>query len=396
MNTILTDFRKNWLNLLPLSFTRPISKFRIGIYTIDEKWQKYLDADCSFITEAYLTEKYPVEITDDNFLINSIVLPDKNIAKKISHLGTNEVLFSDNIFLAARVSASDIEKIKASDLNGFQKIQFNGEIAYIKNLWDIFLQNASEISKDIELLKPEKITHTIGNSNTIIGNPDDLIVEEGVSAECVIFNVTDGPVYLGRNALIMEGSMLKGPISIGENSMVKMGAKIYQGTTIGPHCRAAGEINNSVLFGYSNKAHDGFLGNAVLGEWCNLGAGTNNSNLKNNYEPVKVWNHDANHFESTGLTFCGLFMADHSKCSINTMFNTGTVVGVSTNIFGSGFPRNIIPSFSWGGSAGYIEYDIEKAIETAARVMQRRNIELNVHDRKILRTIFDITKEYRK
>ena len=396
MNTILIDFKENWLNLLPLSFTRPISKFRIGIFTINEKWEKYLNTECSFLTEDYLSKKYPVIIEDHNLIINSIILPDKSLAGIITKLDQNDILLSGDIFLAAKVSAAAIEKIRNQDLTGFQQIQYTGELFSIKKNWDIFLQNAAEIKKDVELIRFNDRSQNISTTNTIIGNPNDLIIEEGVTAECAIFNVTDGPIYIGKHSLIMEGAMLKGPIAIGEHSMVKMGAKIYQGTTIGPHCRAGGEINNSVLFGYTNKSHDGFLGQAVLGEWCNIGADTNNSNLKNNYDEVKVWNYKEKSFVGTGLIFCGLFMGDHSKCAINTMFNTGTTVGVGANIFGNGFPRTFIPSFSWGGPAGFIDYDIDKALETARTVMGRRNIELDKKEENILRTIFDQTKEFRK
>lgn len=398
MNTILIDFEANWVNLLPLSFTRPVSKFRIGIFTINEKWEKYLDLEsaCSFLTQDYLSKKYPAKIEDFNLLINSIILPNSDLARIISNLENNDILLSANTFIAAKVSATDIEKIKNQNFIDFQHKEYEGELICIQNNWDIFLQNASEIKKDVELVRSKVKSQVISKTNTIIGNPNDLILEEGVSAECVIFNVSEGPIFIGKDSLIMEGSILKGPISIGEHSMVKMGAKIYQGTTIGPHCRAGGEISNSVFFGYSNKSHDGFLGQAVLGEWCNLGADTNNSNLKNNYEEVKVWNYKEKSFINTGLTFCGLFMGDHSKCSINTMFNTGTTVGVSSNIFGSGFPRTFIPSFSWGGASGFTDYNIEKALKTARIVMNRRNIDLDQKEEKILRTIFDKTIDYRK
>lgn len=395
MNIILLDLEANWLNLLPLSFTRPIGKFRVGVFTLDEKWRSYLGFHCSFITEDYLSDKFPVHISDDNYIINSVILPDENLAREILKLEKNEALFSKNTFLAVRVGSDKIEKVKNLEFNGFAIREFDKTIHSVLNIWDIFLLNGDEIKKDIEIIKPGIKPFSLSKTNVIIGNPEDLIIDENVSAECVVFNVTDGPVYIGRNALIMEGSMIKGPASIGDNSIVKMGARIYQGTTIGPSCRAAGEINNSVFFGNSNKAHDGFLGNSVLGEWCNLGADTNNSNLKNNYDIVKVWNYKSKSFVNTGQTFCGLFMADHSKCSINTMFNTGTVVGVSANIFGSGFPRTFIPSFSWGGSAGFTDYNIEKAIETAIRVMQRRNIILDDIDKRILRTIYEKTIEYR-
>jgi UDP-N-acetylglucosamine diphosphorylase/glucosamine-1-phosphate N-acetyltransferase len=396
MNTILLDFKENWLNLLPLSFTRPVGKFRIGIFTINEKWEKYLNTECSYITEDYLSEKYPAKIEEHNLIINSIILPDKNLAGFISKLNQHDLLISGDLFIAANVSPDEVEKIRNQDLSGFRQIQYTGEVTCIKKNWDIFLHNASEIRKDVELVRPGITSHSISKTNVIIGNPDDLIIEEGVWAECVVFNVTDGPIYIGKDAILMEGSMLKGPVAIGEHSMVKMGAKIYQGTTIGPYCRAGGEINNSVFFGYSNKSHDGFLGQAVLGEWCNIGADSNNSNLKNNYDEVKVWNYKEKCFMGTGLIFCGLFMGDHSKCAINTMFNTGTTVGVSANIFGCGFPRTFIPSFTWGGASGFIDYDIEKALETARIVMSRRNIELDKIEEKILRTIFERTIEFRK
>jgi UDP-N-acetylglucosamine diphosphorylase/glucosamine-1-phosphate N-acetyltransferase len=396
MNTILIDFRENWLNLLPFTFTRPIAKFRTGIFTIEEKWQKYINTQCSFITEDYLSEKYHQKTADENLIINSIILPDHTIVDAIKKLKMNEALFKGDIFIAAMVSASDVELIKNEEYSKFHIKQYTSNPTCIFKSWDIFLHNASEIKKDVELIRAQVKKHTLSRSNVVIGNPGDLILEEGVQAECVVFNVTDGPIYVGKDAVLMEGAMIKGPVAIGEHSMVKMGAKIYQGTTIGPYCRAGGEINNSVFFGYSNKSHDGFLGQAVLGEWCNIGADTNNSNLKNNYEEVKVWNYKEKSFIKTGLTFCGLFMGDHSKCAINTMFNTGTTVGVAANIFGCGFPRTFIPSFTWGGAAGFVDYDVSKALETARIMMGRRNIQLDAQDEKILKAIFDKTSEFKK
>ena len=396
MNCILLDFRENWLNLLPFSFTRPIGKFRIGIFTIEEKWNRYLNTQCSFITEEYLTAKYPAVTADINLVINSILLPDKKLVQAVKTLADHEMLYSGDLFLAGKIAANDLYKLQSGETKGYAIKQYSGAIVTVRNNWDIFLLNGDEIKKDAELVRPSIKPYALSGTNVVIGDPANLLIDEGVNAECVVFNVTDGPIYIGKEALLMEGSMIKGPSAIGEHTMVKMGAKIYQGTTIGPYCRAGGEINNSVFFGYSNKSHDGFLGNAVLGEWCNLGADTNNSNLKNNYEKVKVWNYRQKSFIDSGLTFCGLFMGDHSKCAINTMFNTGTTVGVSANIFGSGFPRTFIPSFTWGGSQGFIDYDIEKVLATARIVMGRRDVSLDAEDEKILRTIFDQTKEFRK
>jgi UDP-N-acetylglucosamine diphosphorylase/glucosamine-1-phosphate N-acetyltransferase len=235
----------------------------------------------------------------------------------------------------------------------------------------------------------------LNNSCRNIGK-GKIFIEEGASANDTTFNTTTGCIYIGKDAEVMEGSVVRGPFALCEHSVLKMSSKIYGATTIGPHSKVGGEVNNSVVFGYSNKAHDGFLGNSVIGEWCNLGADTNNSNLKNNYANVKLWNYSGENFIDTGLQFCGLIMGDHSKCGINTMFNTGTVAGVSSNIFGSGFPRNFIPSFSWGGAQGFTTYRFEHAIETAQLVMQRRNTELTDNDKDILKYIFDNDEKFRK
>jgi UDP-N-acetylglucosamine diphosphorylase/glucosamine-1-phosphate N-acetyltransferase len=278
-----------------------------------------------------------------------------------------------------------------SDLTGSKK---NSSARKINFCWDIFTMNESAMSDDFQLLTKGKKSLPISSTNRVI-NPGSIFLEEGAKVECTMLNASAGPIYIGRNAEVMEGAMIRGPFSLGEQSQLKLGSKIYGATTIGPHCRVGGEVSNSVIFGYSNKAHDGFLGNSVIGEWCNLGADSNNSNLKNNYSQVKMWNYREENYINTGLTFCGLMMGDHSKCSINTMFNTGTVVGVSANIFGTGFPPKFIPSFSWGGSDGFKTYRLEEAVEVASRVYERRGMKLADAEQKILKYLFDATTKFR-
>jgi UDP-N-acetylglucosamine diphosphorylase/glucosamine-1-phosphate N-acetyltransferase len=392
MNYILfDDFR--WDNLLPLTFTRPSSEIRIGILTIREKWERILGTKCSWLTKDYLSEKYPVSAGNGNILLNGTILPNSSVLQEIRKLMTGQALEKENTILAVR--SDEIIDCTAFDcFKDYDKVKFNGEFLQLNHPWDIFTYNGDAIRSDFELLTNGKKTGHLSKTNTLL-NPQNIFVEEGVKAESVTLNASTGPIYLGRNSEIMEGSTIRGPFALCENSTVKMGGKIYGPTTIGPSSKVGGEINNSVIIGYSNKAHDGFLGNSVIGEWCNIGADSNNSNLKNTYGPVRLWSYPEEKFIHTGLTFCGLIMGDHSKCGINTMFNTGTVVGVSANIFGSGFPRNFIPSFSWGGPQGYFVYKPEQAFEVAKEVMSKRNIEFDEKDRKILQTIFEMTKKYR-
>lgn len=392
MNYILFDDSR-WNNLLPLTFTRPASEIRIGILSIREKWERMLETKCSWITRDYLSEKYTLIQEKDNILLNGTVLPNTGILEEIKKLKSGQVLEAKGAILAARsgelFDCSDPESFK-----GFKKIFFDGEFIQLNHLWDIFTFNGEAITSDYELVTRGSKTIRLNKTNTLL-NPGNIFAEEGVRAESVTLNATTGPIWLGKDSEIMEGSTIRGPFALCENSVVKMGTKIYGPTTIGPSSLAGGEIKNSVIIGYSNKAHDGFLGNSVLGEWCNIGADSNNSNLKNTYAPVRLWSYPDEKFIPTGLLFCGLIMGDHSKCGINTMFNTGTVVGVSANIFGSGFPRNFIPSFSWGGPQGYFVYRLEQALEVAGEVMKRRNKELDDKEKKILETVFEMTKKYR-
>jgi UDP-N-acetylglucosamine diphosphorylase/glucosamine-1-phosphate N-acetyltransferase len=390
MNYILFDgpFRNN---LLPLTFTRPVADIRVGILTIREKWEAYLDSTTTTVTEDYLSEKYPMVEMEENIMINASYLPNFELVEMVKGLENNQAIFKDEDIIAFFTKEAQ-ENI---DFSTFEAIEFNDDIIRIEHTWDIFSKNGEAIQDDFNLITKDRKSKPIPSSNNVI-DPENIFIEEGATLEFVTLNATNGPIYIGKDTLIMEGALVRGPFALCEGAIVKMGAKIYGPTTIGPHSKVGGEVNNSVLFAYSNKGHDGFLGNAVLGEWCNLGADTNNSNLKNDYSEVRLWDYQTESFTKTGLQFCGLIMGDHSKCAINTMFNTGTVVGVNANIFGSGFPRNFIPSFTWGGYGGFTTYLTKKAFEVAKTVMSRRNMEFTQQDADILEHVFEQTKKYRR
>lgn len=380
-------------NLLPLTFTRPVSEIRVGILTITDKWKHFLGDGHSFLTKEYLSEKYPTNIKDHELLlINGGICPDKNLVDAILKLNAGEALISDNCVIAGVLRSGPKDTPLISDF--YSTTIYNQPILQIANPWDIFRFNGEALERDFELITKNRKSESISTTNTVL-NPSRVFIEKGAKVECSILNAETGPIYIASDSEVMEGSIVRGPFALCEHSALKMGAKIYGPTTIGPHSKVGGEVNNSVIFGYSNKAHDGFLGNSVIGEWCNLGADSNNSNLKNNYAEIKLWNYKKKGFVKTGLQFCGLIMGDHSKCGINTMFNTATVVGVSANIFGCGFPRNFIPSFSWGGAGGFSIYKTEKAFETAEIVMSRRDIKLTDIDKRILQNIFEQTDEFR-
>ena len=382
MNVILFDSNRS--NFYPLSYTRPISEFRIGILTIKEKWTHYYK-NISTKTEDYLVSKYPIRKQKENLWIDASVLPSKELKTELDSLRNGEVLESNGKIIAFKnlnYSFKNLNKINTSIL-----------VNSIENIWDIFSDNGREIEADFKLLTKARKSQKISDTNTVIGK--HIFVEKGAKISCSILNAENGPIYIGKNTEIMEGAIIRGPFAMGENAVLKMGSKIYGPTTLGPHCKVGGEVNNSVFFGYSSKAHDGFLGNSVIGEWCNLGADTNNSNLKNNYAEVKLWNYEMERFKKTGLQFCGLIMGDHSKCGINTMFNTGTVIGVSANIFGSGFPRNFVPSFSWGGASGFQVYKLPKVFEVASKVFERRKLDFDENEQNILSEVYDMTKRYR-
>ncbi len=383
-----------WEDLLPITFTRPIADIRVGILTIKEKWELHLKGRGSYITQDYLSDKFPIRISNDNYVINSRLLPNKKVVELISSLELNEAFLIDDMLVAARMNKTQFDSLVSNDdikeLNGINLSKHNQHLEFISRPHHIFQRNGEEIKKDYKLLTSGKTSQPIPEG-TLTVNPQEIFIEAGAKVTFATLNASKGPIYIGRDAEIMEGSNIRGPFALCESSYVKMGAKIYGDTTIGPHCKVGGEVGNSVFIGYSNKGHDGYLGNAVIGEWCNLGADTNSSNLKNNYADVRVWNYRSKRFETTESQFCGLIMGDHSKSGINTMFNTGTVVGVGSNVYGSGFPRTFIPSYAWGGASGYITHRINKMLEVAELVMTRRSVTLDPKDRIILEHIFHTT-----
>ncbi|MBR9919578.1 MAG: glucose-1-phosphate thymidylyltransferase [Bacteroidetes bacterium] len=385
--------------LLPLTYTRPVCELRVGILSIREKWEKHLGGKASYITQDYLNEKYPINISSDNYVINGSLLPTDDILRLVKDLKPSVALLhgESEDLIAARLTQDQftrlIENNDPDDISGLKIDKFPPRL--VDSLTKIFTYNGSEIESDFNLLTRGRTSAPLSATNTLIGD-GPVFLEEGAWVEGATLNAQNGPIYIGKNATVMEGSMLRGPIAVCDNATIKMGAKIYGETTIGPWSKAGGEIGNSVLYAYSNKGHDGYLGNSVIGEWCNIGADTNVSNLKNNYTEVRLWDYPSQRFQPTGEQFCGLIMGDHSKCGINTMFNTGTVVGVSANIFGDGYPRNFIPSFAWGGASGFSTYDLEKAYDTAEKVMARRSQNLSHAERLILMRVFEDSAVHRR
>lgn len=381
-------------SLRPLTFTRPVANLRIGILTIAEKWGKYLQSDFSFQTQSWLQDKFPLKIEADNLFINGSVCPDELLLKAIDRLKTGEALIYNDLLVAVKLDEKDAVGFDFNKV--FDKITvLEHSPVIIRYPEEIFRNNDTELRKDFALLTGGRKSASISSTNTIIGN--DFFAEESAVAECSTFNTTNGPIYLANDTEVWEGTHIRGAFALCEHSQVKMGAKIYGATTVGPYSRVGGELNNAVIWGYSSKGHEGYLGNAVMGEWCNIGADSNNSNLKNNYEDIKLWDYTTQRFRKTGLQFCGLIMADHAKCAINTMFNTGTVVGVSANVFGAGFPRNFIPDFSWGGPQGLDVYTLKKMFETAGKVFARREHRtFDENEQNILKKVFELTEEHRR
>ena len=399
---LTSNFKKNIMNyilfdgpvrnqLLPFTYTRPVADIRVGILTIREKWELYLQTTTTTVTEDYLADKYPMVELEENVMLNASYLPNNELVELIVGLEKNQAIFKDEDIIAFYTTDAQEE----IDFDTYEAIEFDNDITKIEHTWEIFSKNGEAILQDFELLTKDRKSEPIPTSNNIIA-PENIFIEEGAVVQFATLNASAGPIYIGKDAEIMEGSLVRGPLALCDHATLKLGAKIYGPTTIGPHSKVGGEVNNSVLFGYSNKGHDGFLGNSVIGEWCNLGADTNNSNLKNNYVEVKLWDYETERFAKTGLQFCGLMMGDHSKCGINTMFNTGTVIGVNANIFGSGFPRNFVPSYSWGGASGFTTYLTSKAFEVAKVVMARRGVAFTSQDEAILTQVFEDSKKYRK
>ena len=376
--------------LLPFTYTRPVADIRIGILTIREKWEKRLGFTTTTLTEEYLEDKFPMIELEENIMINASFLPTNSLVEKVKKLNKNQAIFyNDEVVAFYATDTQDVE-----NLDAYEKFESKEDLIQIKNTWDIFSLNSAAIQQDFDFLTEGRKSTEIPNTVHCF-NKENIFIEEGAKLTLASLNANDGPIYIGKDAEVMEACTVRGPFALCENSTLKMSAKIYGGTTIGPYSKVGGEVNNSVIFGYSNKGHDGFLGNSVIGEWCNIGADTNNSNLKNNYAEVKLWSYETERFAKTGLQFCGLMMGDHSKCGINTMFNTGTVIGVSANIFGAGFPRNFVPSFAWGGSAGFTTFQMNKVKEVGTAVMNRRGLDFNEKEEKILEYVFEKTKQFR-
>lgn len=397
MNIILFDdeYRDD---LLPLVFTRPVGHLTIGADTISDKWADMLGGQVSFITQDYLSDKFETIIKSDNYLINGSVIPDEQLCKLIQDLEVNEALLQGDDMIAARMGEEQFDKLLSDqDIDPLDGLDISDqEIIRIRHTWDLVKYNPQVIRQDFDRKTKGRTGETIPAGTHVIGNVKDIFIEDGAEVYASCLNTTDGPIYIAKDTLIMEGSLLKGPLTIGEGSMVKMGAKIYGGTSIGQKCKAGGEIGKSLIYNYSNKGHEGYLGNSVIGEWCNLGADTNVSNLKNNYDEVKLWNYGEESFVKTGEQFLGTIMGDHSKCGISTMFNTGTVVGVCANIFGAGYQPNLIASFSWGGKGSMKTYQINKAFETMTAVLERRAEQLTDTDRELYMHIFKESEANRK
>ncbi|MBQ7985529.1 MAG: GlmU family protein [Bacteroidales bacterium] len=389
MNYILFD-GKNRDNLLPLTYTRPVCELRVGIMTVRQKWERYLNCRVYTMTEDYLSAKYPMCHTDEDMVfIDGGMLADRDLVSAVKSLQTGQMLIwaEKEQIIAMCVDRNQYGKINQED---FHIKEYTGKVSYVNSLASIFLLNESELKKDFELITAGRQSCKLNESNRLVGS-ENIFVEQGAEAEFAIIDASSGPVYIGRDCKIAAGAIIKGPFAMLDGSQVKMGSRIYDATTIGPHCKVGGEVENVVFLGYANKAHEGFFGNSVIGHWCNIGADSNCSNLKNTYQEVKLWSIAKNKFVPTGTIFCGTIMADHSKCGINTMFNTGTVIGVNCNLFGAGLHRNYVPSFSWGGASGMQVYDIEKALQVARTVQLRRNIEMTQQDEDILRYVYNQT-----
>ena len=390
MNLILFDNPTIRQNLLPFTFTRPVASIRVGILTIAEKWEKQLNLKAFWSTKAYLSKKFVLHHEADNYWINGAVCPNGELIAAIQQLKPGDALSKDNMILAVRTPDDEVPEIITGTIT-----EFTRPFTLIDQVWKIYQNNGVKIREDFTLITKGRTSAPVTDPFTRIYNSDQVFIEEGVEIRAALLNADNGPIYLGKNSFVQEGALIRGPFALCEGSHVNMGAKVRGDTTVGPFSKIGGEVSNSVIFGYSNKAHDGFLGNSVIGEWCNLGADTNTSNLKNNYENIKLWNYTKDGFKDTGLMFCGLMLGDHSRCGINMMFNSGTVVGVSASIFGDGYPRNFIPSFAWGGAAGFTTYQLTKALDTASKAMARRNVTLTEEDREILTTLFNESAKYR-
>ena len=377
MKIVLDDHGMH-LRFAPLTLTRPLGNVRIGILTNDKRWARYLpDAEIGFVTEAYLSQRF-VGFDAPDFSVNAQVIPNEDVIAALLALANGEMLYMNDLWLGSQGKG------------GGARVDFTGESpTVVSERWHIYQLNGQVLEQDFHLLTNGRTSQTLSKTNTIIGDRSRIFIEEGAHVEASTINTNEGVVYIGKDAEIMEGSLIRGPLAMCEHSALKLGTKVYGPCTLGPHCKVGGEINNVVFQAYSNKGHDGFLGNALIGEWCNLGADTNTSNLKNNYAAVSTYSFETQNEEKTDALFMGVCMGDHSKCGINTMFNTATVIGVSTNVFGAGFPDKYVPSFRWGGGNDFVPFKFDKAIEYANNMMARRGKSLSSEEVAILKHIAD-------
>lgn len=390
MGIVLIDIPDIIKKFYPLTMTRPIGKLRVGIFTIEEKWHFFSGLSVSHLAESHLIKKYPATIDSENIYINSCILPDENLMAAISTIKENDGLFDRDTFLAAKGGKELFENtIQHFDFSRLKKTSYSKEYTQLTGVTDIFNFNGSQIRADICHVSNNE---TYGNEiNATLYNRQNIFIDESANLKSCILDADEGPIYIGKNASVLPGSIIIGPAAVLDNCTISYGAQIRPNTTIGPYSKVGGELSNVVFMGYSNKSHDGFLGSSVIGSWCNFGAGTNNSNLKNNYGMVKIWDYEEGIMKDSGLQYCGLIMGDHSKCGINTMFNTGTVVGICANIFGSDFMPKHIPSFSWGNQ----EYEFEKAMKTIEVVKSRRNETLDAMEIEIMKYILNYSEKYR-
>src|SRR3569623_367475 len=398
MNIILFDTPHARESLKPFSYTRALAKIRVGIATIEEKWKHFLQGNYSFLTASYLSSKFPCIAAQENLCINSTICPDPSLLEAIKELQPNQKLVKNNTIIAVLCEGTVLQDLFNNDFDApfLKDIVFESSLSQIKNKWDIFLLNEKELRKDFQWMCAGRTTQHVQDQYTVIYNKDSIFLEEGVITKAAILNAESGPIYIGPPVTIQDGVVLRGPVAICEGAQISTRANINSATTIGPYTKVGGEVSNSVILGYSNKVHDGFMGNSVIGEWCNLGAGTNISNLRNDYGEVKTWDEHTENFNTTDLQFCGIFMGDHSKCAINSMFKAGTIVGVSSNLFGVGFFDKVIPSFTWGMPSIHIQsYFLDKALEAAERMAMRRLVSLTEQDKAILAHVFLATAIYR-
>ena len=409
MNVIFLDLPRQRNALKPFTLTRPIAGLRVGILTVEEKWQKRWNPtknqpSFSYLTEAYLQRKFPLTVANENLLINAAVCPDDSLFEQVAALQPGQAVVDGEAFVAASLSEADATNLAQhhesdgysatvetalSAIAAYEATAPEASVMQLNHTWDIFTHNADQIEQDYALVTRQRHSQEVTDPYTQLYQPDRIFIEEGAVLRAAIINAEAGPVYIGKNATVHENAVIKGPFAMLEDSHVNIGSKIREATTIGPHCKVGGEVKNTVFLANSNKGHEGFVGNSVVGEWCNFGADSNTSNLKNNYQFVRLWHYGQQDYENTGLQFCGLMMGDHSKCSINTMFNTGTVVGVFANIFGTGFPAKFVPSFTWGGVQESVLYDFDKAIAVFERVLARRGVSLSTAESDILRHLFE-------